>query len=106
MDENAYLVETLAGLLYLPVAALPLSALQGDWEGSNFHQLGFQLEWIAHLIPCVWICAEGAIHFARAERRRAIDLSDRATSHRFLLWGIFGLAQSGASISILPLYIA
>jgi len=87
------------------VAALVASGLQGDWEGSNFHQLGFQLEWIAHLIPCVWICVEGTIHFGRAERRRAIGLSDRATSHRFLLWGIFGLAQSVASIAILPMYI-
>lgn len=104
--REAWAVWLLALVIGVFVVALAVSALQGDWEGSNFHQLGFQLEWIAHLIPCVWICTEGAIHFARAERRRAIGLSDRATSHRFLLWGIFGLAQAGAAISILPMYIA
>jgi len=103
--RDAWAAWLLMLVICLFVVALPLSALQGDWDGSNFHQLGFQLEWIAHLMPCVWIAAEGAIHFARAERRRAVGLSDRETAHRFALWGIFGLAQVGASVSLLPLYV-
>jgi len=91
---------------FLFVAGLALSALQGDWEGSGLDGVGFWLEWLGQLIPCVWVCAEGALHYKLSERRRGLGLSDVATSHRFLLWSLFGFAQIGATVSILPLYIA
>jgi hypothetical protein len=93
-------------VVFLFVAGLSLSVLQGDWEGSGMHQVGFWLEWIAQLIPCVWVCAEGVLHYRLSERRRVIGLSDLMTCHRFLLWGLFGIAQIGATVSILPMYIA
>ena len=40
------------------------------------------------------------------ERRRALGLSDLTDSHRFLFWGLFGIAQVGATVSILPMYLA
>ena len=64
------------------------------------------MEWIGQLIPCVWVCAEGLLHHTSSERRRVLGLSSRATSQRFLLWGVFGVAQIGATVSILPLYTA
>jgi hypothetical protein len=88
------------------VAGLALSGLQGDWEGSGLGGVGFWLEWIGQLIPCVWVCAEGVLHYTRSERRRVLGLSSRTTSQRFLLWGVFGVAQIGATLSILPLYVA
>jgi hypothetical protein len=91
---------------FLFVAGLSLSALQGDWEGSGMNGVGFWLEWIGQLIPCAWVCAEGAIHYRSSERRRVLGLSDIVTSHRFLFWSFFGFAQLGASVSILPMYIA
>lgn len=91
---------------FLFVAGLSLSGLRGDWDGSGLDGVGFWLEWIGQLIPCVWVCAEGALHYTSSERRRVLGLSNRTTSHRFLLWGVFGAAQIGASVSILPLYIA
>jgi hypothetical protein len=91
---------------FLLVAGLALSALQGDWEGSGLNGVGFWLEWIGQLIPCVWVCMEGALHYKLSERRRVLGLSDVATSYRFLFWGLFGFAQIGATVSILPLYVA
>jgi len=88
------------------VAGLALSGLQGDWEGSELDGVGFWLEWIGQLIPCVWVSAEGLLHYTLSERRRVLGLSSRATSQRFLLWGVFGIAQIGATVSILPLYTA
>jgi hypothetical protein len=93
-------------IAFLFVAGLSLSALQGDWDGSGMHQVGFWLEWIAQLIPCVWVCAEGAVHYTLSERRRGLGLSDIESSHRFLFWSLFGCAQTGASISVLAVYIA
>jgi hypothetical protein len=91
---------------FLFVAGLSLSAIQGDWQGAGMNGVGFWLEWIAQLIPCAWVCAEGLIHYRLSERRRALGLSDRTTSHRFLFWGVYGIAQIGATVLILPMYIA
>ena len=88
------------------VAGLALSGLRGDWQGSELGGVGFWLEWIGQLIPCVWVCAEGLLHYTVSEKRRALGLSSRATAQRFLLWGVFGIAQIGATVSILPLYSA
>jgi hypothetical protein len=90
---------------FLIVAGLGLSALQGDWEGSGLHHVGFWLEWFSQLIPCAWICAEGVIQYRLSERRRSLGLSDSQISHQFLLWGGFGLAQTGTMFSILLLYV-
>jgi len=91
---------------FLFVAGLSLSAMQGDWQGAGMNGVGFWLEWIAQLIPCVWVCAEGLIRYTLSERRRALGLSDLTASHRFLFWGVFGIAQIGATIAILPMYLA
>ncbi len=91
---------------FLIVAGLVLSALQGDWEGSGLLGVGFWLEWFSQLIPCVWVCAEGLIHYRLAERRRALGLTDALSSHRVLLWGGFGFAQLGATCSVVVLYVA
>jgi hypothetical protein len=91
---------------FLFVAGLALSALQGDWEGSMMNRLGFWLEWIAQLIPCAWVFVEGANQYRLSERRRVLGMSDLTTSHRFLLWSVFGFAQVGSTFSVLPMYIA
>jgi len=91
---------------FLIVSGLAISTLQGDWDGSNWHRVGFWLEWCSQLVPGAWVCAEGVIHHRLSERRRTLGLSDALSSHRFLLWGGFGFAQLGATCSVVALYVA
>ncbi len=63
-------------------------SLQNPW---------FLLEWVGYTVPCVWMCAEGALAHAGAKRRVRIGLCDPSVANRYLLLACFALFQTSAS---------
>jgi hypothetical protein len=83
-----------------------MSPFWGDWEG--FMALSnpfFWFEWAGQTVPLAWICVEGFMHYRRARKRARFGLGDSTVANRFFLWGMFGLAQTGAMLTVVPMNI-
>ena len=103
--------ERWAGVAVWACAALMLSGFAigcatGDTEGSSLENPGFWLEWVAQMLPALWLAAEGFVHHGSARRRLRLGLSDPHVCNRFLLWALFGVAQFGSGFALLWMYIA
>jgi hypothetical protein len=81
-----------------------LGCATGDLEGASLGNPGFWIEWGAQMFPTLWLAAEGFSHYRSAHRRLRIGLSDPHVCNRFLLWGLFGLAQLGSGVAVLWMY--
>jgi hypothetical protein len=60
---------------------------------------GFLTEWIGYTVPCVWMCCEGALSNAAANKRVRIGLCDPIVANRYLLFACFGFCQTAACAS-------
>jgi len=57
---------------------------------------GFLIEWAGYTTPCLWMCCEGAIAHAAANKRVRIKLCDPIVANRYLLFAGFGFCQLAA----------
>jgi len=92
-----------AGLFLVGFA---IGCATGDAAGFSLENPGFWLEWVALMMPALWLTAEGLIHHRSARRRLRIGLSDPHVCNRFLLWGLFGAFQLGAGFVVLGMNAA
>lgn len=89
---------------FLMVASLGTSLLYGDWEGFSLASPWFWSEWLGYTLPFGWAGIETLHQYAQARRRLALGLCTPVVCNRFLLWGLFGVAQVTTCLVILGQY--
>jgi len=60
---------------------------------SNSLNASYLLMYAGYIVPCYWMCCEGAISHAAAKKRVRIGLCDPIVSNRYLLFAGFGFCQ-------------
>jgi hypothetical protein len=98
-----WLARSCIAFMFLGIA---IGCLEGDLEGYMFlSSWGVRITWLAELIPLAWVMVEGLRQHVSAARRVGLGLSDHIVANRFLLWGLFGIAQVSAMLSEIPVNI-
>ena len=90
----------------LMASGLAISAWSGNWGGTApLSDLGFWLEWVGEIIPFAWLSAEALVQCGKLKQSERLGLSPLGVSHRFLLLGLFGLAELSGSFAQVPMYV-
>lgn len=90
----------------LMLSGFAVGCATGNAEGDSLENPGFWVEWVAQMLPALWLAAEGLTHHGSARRRLRIGLSDPHVCNRLLLWGLFGVIQLVSGLSLLWMYAA
>jgi len=83
-------------LVILAVFCSLSGAIAASLRGSFSNMIddpAYRIEWVGYTIPCVWMCSEGFIAHAAAQKRVLLELCDPIVANRYLLFGAFGLCQ-------------
>jgi len=88
----------------LLVSGFGLSALGGDLEGFSISNGWFWLEWVGYTAPFAWAASEALVQYRHARRRVQLGLCERLVCNRYLLWAVFGVLQTCASLVLIPQY--
>jgi len=81
------------------------STLDGDIEGLIVSSVWFWCDWIGYTAPYIWISTEALIAYSAARKRQALGFCKPEVPNRYLLWALFGILATLASIALVPLYI-
>ena len=81
------------------------STLDGDIEGLVVSSVWFWCDWIGYTAPYLWISTEALIAYSAARKRQALGFCKPEVSNRYLLWALFGIFATLASIALIPLYL-
>jgi len=92
-----------AALIVLGICA---SVARGDWEGlTPLANPFFWLEWAGEIAPALWVSVEGFRQHRSATKRARFGLADPIVANRFFIWGVFGIAQAGTMLVLIPMNI-
>lgn len=78
------------------IAGAGASTLRGEDFSISLDDPAFLIEWIGYTVPCIWMCCEGALSNASANKRVRIGLCDPIVANRYLLFAGFGFCQTAA----------
>jgi hypothetical protein len=90
----------------LMASGLAISVWNGNWGGTApLSDPGFWLEWVGEIVPFAWLTAEALVQCGKLRQSERLGLSPPGVSHRFLLLGLFGLAELSGSFAEVPMYV-